>query len=191
MEEQRKRGLLVIISGPSGSGKTTICKRLAEMPGFKRSISWTTRAARRGEVQDRDYHFVSQAEFERGLREGGFIEHARVFGQYYGTPREPLEQGIEEGQAMLLGIDVQGALQLQELELPAQYIFVVPPDLVELKRRLRDRRTESEEDLEYRFSKAVEEMGFKDRYDHVVVNDELERAVAEVADLVAARRKTL
>ena len=183
-----QRGRMVVISGPSGSGKSTICKRLLEDPGVVFSVSATTRKMRPGEVDGRDYHFLSVDEFRKRISRGEFIEHAEVYGNLYGTLRQPLEQAIASGKLYLLEIDVQGALQLKALGEPGQYIFIAPPDFEELRRRLKKRNTETPEVLERRLHKAEDEYRERIKYDHVVVNDDLERAVAEVRGLMAKGR---
>lgn len=175
---------MVVISGPSGSGKSTICKRLLEDARVVFSVSATTRKMRPGEVDGRDYHFLSVEEFRRRIARGEFIEHAEVYGNLYGTLRKPLEEAIAAGQLYLLEIDVQGALQLKALGEPGQYIFIAPPDFEELRRRLVKRNTETPEALERRLHKAEDEYRERVKYDHVVVNDELERAVREVRALL-------
>ena len=179
-----EHGRMVVISGPSGSGKSTICKRLLQDPRVCFSVSATTRKIRPGEVDGRDYHFLSVEEFRERIARGEFIEHAEVYGNLYGTLRQPLEQAIATGKLYLLEIDVQGALQLKALGEPGQYIFVAPPDFDELRRRLIKRNTETPEALERRLHKAEDEYRERAKYDHVVVNDDLERAVAEVRGLM-------
>jgi guanylate kinase len=179
------RGRMVVISGPSGSGKSTICKRLLEDPRVVFSVSATTRRMRPGEVDGRDYHFLSVEEFKRRIARGEFIEHAEVYGNLYGTLRAPLEQAIEQGRLYLLEIDVQGALQLKALGEPGIHIFVAPPDFEELRRRLVKRDTETPEMLDRRLHKAEDEYRERVKYDHVVVNDDLDRAVKEIREIIA------
>lgn len=176
----RRRGKMVVISGPSGSGKSTICKKLLEDPRIVFSVSATTRRMRPGEVDGRDYHFIAPDEFKRRVKNGEFIEHAEVFGNMYGTLRAPMEQALAQGQIYLLEIDVQGALQLKALGEPGVYVFIAPPDFEELRRRLVARGTESPEVLERRLHKAEDEYRERVKYDHVVTNDDLGRAVREV-----------
>jgi guanylate kinase len=176
-------GRMLVVSGPSGSGKSTICKRLLQDPRVVFSVSATTRKPRPGEVDGRDYHFLSADEFRARIAKGAFIEHAEVFGNLYGTLREPMEAAKARGQVYLLEIDVQGANQLRALGEEGVYIFIAPPDFEELKRRLSGRGTESPEVLQRRLHKAEDELRERHRYDHVVVNDELERAVTEVRRL--------
>lgn len=186
-----ERGRMVVISGPSGSGKSTICKRLLQDPRVCFSVSATTRRMRPGEADGRDYHFLSVDEFRQRIARGAFIEHAEVYGNLYGTLRQPLENAIAAGKLYLLEIDVQGALQLKALGEPGQYIFIAPPDFEELRRRLIKRNTETPEVLERRLHKAEDEYRERGKYDHVVVNDDLERAVAEVRGLIGLDAPTV
>lgn len=171
---------MLLVSGPSGSGKSTICRRLLEDPRVVFSVSATTRAPRTGEVHGVHYHFVSPERFKELQREGAFIEWAEVHGNLYGTLREPMERALAEGKVFLVEIDVQGALQLKRLEVPGVYVFIDVPDVGELRRRLESRGTDGAEVVERRIRKAEAERMERDRYDHVVVNRDLERAVAEV-----------
>jgi guanylate kinase len=173
-------GKMVVISGPSGSGKSTICKRLLADPRIVFSVSATTRKKREGEIEGRDYHFLSRDQFKQHAERGEFIEHAEVYGNMYGTLRAPMQQALAEGKLYLLEIDVQGALQLKALGEPGIYIFIAPPDFEELRRRLVKRNTETPEMLERRLHKAEDEYRERVKYDHVVVNDDLDRAVTEI-----------
>ncbi|MBI5433388.1 MAG: guanylate kinase [Planctomycetes bacterium] len=175
---------MLVISGPSGSGKTTICKQLLQDPRVQFSVSATTRAPRTGEVDGRDYHFTSKERFREMIAQGAFIEHAEVFGNLYGTPRAPMEEALKQGRVYLLEIDVQGALQLKELGVPGVYVFIAPPDFDELRRRLVERRTDAPDVIERRLRKSEDEFRERHRYDHIVINDELGRAVGEVRRLV-------
>jgi guanylate kinase len=179
-----RRGLMVVISGPSGSGKSTLCKRLLEDPRVHFSVSATTRPPRAGEVDGRDYIFLDKQRFRELIREGAFIEHAEVHGNMYGTLRAPMEAALERGEIYLLEIDVQGALQLKTLGEPGLYIFVAPPDMETLRKRLVGRSTDAAEVIERRLQKAEDEMRELVKYDHVVVNDDLERALAEIRRLI-------
>jgi guanylate kinase len=171
---------MLVISGPSGSGKTTICKRLLEDPRVKFSVSATTRAPRPGEVDGRDYHFLSRERFRELMAQGEFIEHAEVYGNMYGTLRQPMLDALARGEVYLLEIDVQGALQLKALGEPGIYVFIAPPDFAELRRRLTARKTEAPDVLERRLQKAEDEWRERKKYDHIVVNDLVERAVGEI-----------
>ncbi len=179
-----RKGQMVVISGPSGAGKSTICKKLLEDPRVVFSVSATTRKMRPGEVDGRDYHFIAPDDFKRRVKNGEFIEHAEVFGNMYGTLRAPMEKALAEGQIYLLEIDVQGALQLKALGEPGIYVFISPPDFEELRRRLVARNTESPEVLERRLHKAEDEYRERVKYDHVVINDDLARAVREVREKI-------
>jgi len=176
-------GRMLLISGPSGSGKSTICKRLLEDPRVVFSVSATTRAPRPGERDGVDYHFLSKPEFSARIAAGDFLEHAEVFGNMYGTLRAPMQAAIAEGQVYLLEIDVQGALQLKALDVPGTYVFVAPPNFEQLRKRLTGRGTEAPEVLERRLQKAEDEFREQSRYDHVIVNDDLDQAVAEIRAL--------
>ena len=179
-ESGRPKGQMVLISGPSGCGKSTICRHLRLDPRVKFSVSATTRPMREGEEHGKDYYFLSTEEFVEKQKAGQFIESAEVYGNLYGTLREPMQAAIDEGFVYLVEIDVQGAMQMKRAGEPGTYIFVAPPSLEALKTRLVGRGSESEESLHRRLSKALGEMQERDRYDHVVVNDDLERAIAEV-----------
>ena len=183
-EGQAAIGRMLVISGPSGSGKSTICRRLLEDSRVTFSISATTRAMRTGEVDGRDYRFLSKEEFSAHVQAGDFIEYAEVHGNMYGTLRAPMDEAIERGGVFLLEIDVQGALQLRGLDVPGLYVFIAPPDLEILRRRLVGRGTDAPEVVERRLKKAEDEMRERTKYDHVVINDDLERALGEVRDLV-------
>jgi guanylate kinase len=177
-------GKMVVISGPSGSGKSTLCKRLLEDPRVTFSVSATTRKPRPGEVDGRDYFFLTPEEFKARVARGEFIEHAEVFGNMYGTLRGPMQQALAEGKVYLLEIDVQGANQLRALGEPGVYIFVAPPDFDELRKRLHKRNTEAPEVLERRLHKAEDEYRERTKYHHIVINDDLERALEEIRALV-------
>ena len=177
-------GRMVVISGPSGSGKSTICRKLLEDPRVVFSVSATTRRRRQGEVDGRDYHFLSREEFKSKVERGEFIEHAEVYGNMYGTLRAPMQKALSEGKLCLLEIDVQGANQLRALGEPGIYLFLLPPDFEELRRRLVRRGTEGPEALDRRLHKAEDEWRERVKYDHIVVNDDVDRAVTEVRRLI-------
>lgn len=175
--EPAARGRIVVISGPSGAGKSSVIRRLLERdPRYWLSVSLTTRARRPGELDGRDYHFVDRATFERLREQGKLLEWAEVHGELYGTPREPLERAVAEGRIALLDIDVQGAEQIRRSGIEADYVFIAPPSLEELERRLRARGTENAASLARRLAHAREEMAAQDRYDVVIINDDLDRA---------------
>lgn len=176
---------LYVLSGPSGSGKTTICKRLfREIPELNYSVSVTTRAARPDEVEGRDYHFVSAAEFERLLSSHSFAEWAEVHGNRYGTLKSELEMKTTGDRYCLLDVDVQGARSLRAFSPHGRFIFIVPPDVEELRRRLEKRDTETPEVIALRLRNAIKEMESSADFDYIVVNDDLERAFQEVKSII-------
>jgi len=179
-------GKLVVISGPSGAGKSTVCSRLAEDTRVEMSVSATTRPPRRGEVNGQHYQFLSREQFEQGIRQGEFAEHAEVFGHLYGTPRQPLEHALRRGKVYLLDIDVQGAMQVMEQYPQGTYIFLEPPGYEELSERLDGRGTESEDQKATRLKAAASEMALRHRYTHRVVNDDLDRTIEELRRIVFA-----
>ena len=174
---------MVLISGPSGCGKSTIIQRLLSDERVEFSVSATTRPIREGEVDGVDYHFLSVDDFRAKVEEGAFVEWAEVYGNLYGTLRAPKEAAIESGHVFLIEIDVQGALQLRALGESGVYVFIAPPSFEELQRRLAERGTEAPEVLERRLKKAEDEYRERVKYDHVVINDDLDHAVAEVRAL--------
>ncbi len=180
-------GTALVISAPSGAGKTTLVRRLlAAHPSLAYSVSCTTRAPRRGEVEGRDYHFLKEEDFLRLRASGAFAEWAQVHGNRYGTLLAPLEQSFREGRDLLLDVDVQGAAQLR-LSLPrALFVFVLPPSLAELERRLRARGTDSDEVVARRLANAGRELAEARWFDAVVVNGELDRASVELEALYRA-----
>jgi len=182
----KKRGRLIIISGPSGSGKSTICRRLLEDDRFKWSISATTRKPRPGEVDGREYHFLTRQEFEEGIRRGDFIEYAEVSGNLYGTPKEKLLQELDKGNVLIAEVDVQGGMNLMRAFPQAISIFVEPPglDTSILEERLRKRGKDDEKTIKERLALAPQEMEVRSRYKFQVTNDSVERAVAEIRNII-------
>jgi guanylate kinase len=178
---------VVVISGPSGCGKTSVCIELARDPRFVRSVSATTRAPRTGEIHGRDYYFLSEAEFRADIAAGKFAEWAEVYGRLYGTPRSELEKGSGPGRFVVLNIDTQGATRLRSECVAGTYVFLEPPSMEELGRRLRGRGTDGEDAIGRRLALAEREMAEAPRYDFVVVNDDLARAVEEVKRMVLDR----
>jgi guanylate kinase len=185
-----RRGLMFILSSPSGAGKTTIARRLlAHDPEIRMSVSVTTRPIRPGEVDGKDYHFVSQAEFERMVEDGHFLEWAHVFGHSYGTPKAQVKAGLKEGQDFLFDIDWQGTQQLyQKAEVDVVRVFLLPPSLEELHRRLNARGTDSAEVINARMERAQAEISHWDGYDYVVVNDDIDACFDKVVQILAAER---
>jgi guanylate kinase len=184
-----RRGRLFVISAPSGAGKTSLVRALmAREPGLKFSISCTTRKRRENEVDGRDYFFVRTVdEFKRMAAAGDFLEHAQVFDNYYATPRRPVEEALAAGQDLILEIDWQGAAQVRVAMPERVSIFVLPPSRAELERRLRERRTDTEQVIQRRLADAGADMTHWHEFDYVVVNDDFERATAELADIVHGR----
>lgn len=186
-----QRGLLVIVSGPSGAGKTTIARAInAAFPGSFLSLSMTTRPMGPTEREGVDYHFASEAEFQRGVDAGAFLEHAGVYGKRYGTPRMPVEEGLHAGRLVILEIDVQGAKQVKGAIADAFAMYVLTPTEDELLERLRARKRDSEAVIQKRFARAREETAEAKRcgvYERFIVNDELDRATREAVDAVRER----
>lgn len=180
-----RQGRLFIISGPSGVGKGTICKHILEdRKNMKLSISATTRMPRKSEVDKRDYFFKTKEEFEKMIEENQFLEYANVFGNYYGTPQETVEEELKRGNDVLLEIDVQGALQVKKRMVEAVLIFILPPTLEELKNRIFGRGTDSKDVIENRLAKALKEISFINQYDYSVINANLEKAIGEVNSII-------
>ena len=181
-------GKVVVVTGPSGVGKSTILREALRRTGAAYSVSATTRDPRPGEVDGRDYRFVSRQAFEQMIADGELLEWAEVFGHYYGTPARPVRQATGDGKTMILEIDVQGGIQVHEKMPHAAFVLVLPPDEADLQRRLAARGTESQEVLQRRFTKAKEEILAARRsgiYTHTVVNDDLARAIDAVVGIIA------
>lgn len=183
-------GILFVLSAPSGGGKSTILKQvMADLSGLVFSVSHTTRNPRPGEQDGREYHFVSREDFQQiqQRQPPGFLEWAEVHGNLYGTSREEVERQLQNNRDVVLDIDVQGAMQVLEATDPVT-IFIAPPSLEELENRLRNRGTESDEDLTVRLQNARNELAFKDRYEYLVVNDQLQDAVDCLRSIIIAER---
>lgn len=183
-------GRLFVISGPSGAGKGTICKKLLESVDISISTSMTTRAPRPGEIDGKDYYFVTVDEFEEKIANDGMLEYARVFDNIYGTPKDMVIKQLERGRDVILEIDVQGGLQIKK-KMPEQavLVFVLPPDLTTLRQRIIDRGTETEEVIDKRFKEAINEIKLIGEYDYYVVNDELDDAVYDLKAIIMAERR--
>ena len=184
-----KEGLLVIISGASGTGKGTVCQKLFETEkSLAFSVSATTRAPRAGEKDGVNYWFLKKEQFEKMIEAGEFLEWAKVYDNYYGTPLKKVEERLKNGEDILLEIDVQGALNVKKKCPEGVYIFLLPPSLEELKRRIEGRGTENPESLTRRLKNAVAEIKIGLNYDYVVVNDSIDGAVKQIKAILTAER---
>ena len=185
-----RRGLLIVLSSPSGAGKSTISRMLLEAdPEVTMSVSATTRPMRPGEVDDHDYHFVAEGEFDRLIEEGEFVEWAPVFDYRYGTPKAPVKAALKAGRDILFDIDWQGTQQLHAaMGEDLVRIFILPPSIEELERRLRERGTDSEEVIRSRMQRAASEISHWAEYDYVLINKDMGDCLAQVEAIVAAER---
>lgn len=182
-------GKLFILSGPSGAGKGTICKELLAQTSrddVQLSVSMTTRNPRNGETEGASYYFVSKEEFLRKIEAGGLLEHAEVYGNYYGTPKQPVIEKLAAGIDVILEIDMQGALKVKENYPDGVFIFILPPSMSELRKRLTGRGTETSEAIEMRLGETLKELSYIDKYDYCVVNGKLEEAVNRVKSILIA-----
>jgi guanylate kinase len=190
-EHEDQPGLLLVISGPSGVGKTTITRAIEQELGGTFSVSMTTRPKTEDDVEGRDYYFVDRDRFQRYIDAGELLEWAEVFGDYYGTPRGAVQQSLDHGGLVILDIDVQGAMQVKRKKPEALAIFVLPPSETTLLERLRQRRRESEQQIQQRFARAKAEMQQAREsgvYDAFITNDRLDRAIPEAVELVRDER---
>ena len=182
-------GKLFILSGPSGAGKGTICKELLAQTSrddVQLSVSMTTRNPRNGETEGVSYYFVSKEEFLRKIEAGGLLEHAEVYGNYYGTPKQPVIEKLAAGIDVILEIDMQGALKVKQNYPDGVFIFILPPSMSELRKRLTGRGTETSEAIEMRLGETLKELSYIDKYDYCVVNGKLEEAVNRVKSILIA-----
>ncbi|HEX2667404.1 MAG TPA: guanylate kinase [Gammaproteobacteria bacterium] len=188
MSSAPKRGHLYLVTAPSGAGKTSLVRALLkDHPNIRFSISYTTRPRRPTETHSHDYHFVDKAEFERMVAAGEFLEHARVFDNYYGTSRKAVEAELAAGRDVLLEIDWQGAAQVRKLMPEAVSVFILPPSRAELERRLRSRGTDDDAVIARRLKDAVGDMSHWREFDYVVVNDDFDHALAELSGIASGR----
>ena len=180
-----KKGGLFVISAPSGAGKGTVLKQILELrPEHVLSVSFTTRSPRTGEKHGESYFFAAREDFEKMIEQDKFLEYAEYVGEYYGTPKEPIYDAIGDGKSVLLEIEVLGAGQIKEKEPDAVSIFIIPPSLEELERRLRGRGTDSDDKIRTRLERARAELEERHSYDHVVVNDDVTRAAQEIISIM-------
>ncbi len=184
-----RKGLLVVVSGPSGAGKGTICQALLEKTPLAYSVSATTRKPRAGEVDGESYYFLSVEAFEEMIEKDELLEWAKVYDNYYGTPLKKVEEKLAAGEDILLEIDTQGAMKVREKFPEGVYIFILPPSLAELERRIRGRDTETEDVLQKRLAAAIDEIEAGKCYKYVVTNDEVDGAVDAVCAILAAERR--
>ncbi len=186
-----RRGFALVVSAPSGAGKTTLCRRLiSEDPEISFSVSFTTRPPRPREKEGVDYFFVSEETFQRMIKEGAFLEWAKVHGHYYGTSKDQVLKALESGQDILLDIDVQGAAQVKKiLGQDAVLVFVLPPSFEELERRLRRRSTESEMAIRQRLENAKQEISRAEEFEYLILNDHLETAFKDLKSILMAERQ--
>ncbi|MDP2167195.1 MAG: guanylate kinase [Thermodesulfovibrionales bacterium] len=186
---RRNKGNLFVVSAPSGAGKTTLCQMLGQtMQNIRHSVSYTTRQPRAGEVNDRDYTFLGEAEFKRMVDDGGFAEWAVVHGNIYGTSRKRLDAMLSNGIDVILDIDVQGAAKIKEVYENGIFIFILPPSMEALRRRLASRMSNSEDEIRMRMQKARAEIREYKNYDYVIVNDIFDDALHGLEAIVAAGR---
>ncbi len=185
----RRRGILFVVSAPSGAGKTSLCQELVtRLPDVRYSVSCTTRRPRPGEVESCHYHFVDEATFRSMITEGAFLEWAEVYGNLYGTPRAPIQEWIAQGSDVLLDIDQQGARQIRRHEPEALSIYILPPSLDVLRRRLEDRKGDAPEEITRRLKKAKDEVTHYHEYRYVIINDDLKYSVRQLEAIVLAER---
>lgn len=185
-----KRGMLIVLSGPSGVGKGTVRKRIFEQDDnkFDYSVSMTTRKMRPGEVNGKDYYFVSKKEFEQEIANGGMLEYAQYVDNYYGTPLKYVNEKLDSGKDVFLEIEVKGAMQVREKCPDGLFIFLTPPDLMELRQRIINRGTDDMATIDKRMEKAKGEIEMMQNYDYAVVNDEVDKAAEKIKTIIRAER---
>ncbi len=181
-------GLLLVISGPSGAGKGTICKALLDNNEFWLSVSATTRQPRQGEIEGKNYYFITKEDFKRRIDEDDFLEYAEVYGNFYGTPKSNVLEMLNSGKDVILEIDIQGALKVKEAYREGIFIFILPPSMEELKQRIINRGSETPESLMTRFKSAYKEINYVSKYSYAVVNDTVDEAVKKIESIVIAER---
>ena len=187
---KKDEGILLVVSGPSGAGKGTICNAIREkFPDLQYSVSMTTRDPRKGEVEGESYFFRTNEQFEKLIEEDAFLEYAKVYDHYYGTPKKRALDMISDGKSVLLEIDIQGAMQVKKRYPKGVFIYIVPPSLEILSDRLYGRGTDSEETIQKRLAQITSELAMAHQYDYIIVNDKLEDAVRKTSSILEAVRK--
>ena len=189
----KRKGIIFVLSGPSGTGKSTICQSLRQSPNFSFIVSYTTRAARAGETNHEDYTFVDEADFVAKIDQGFFLEHAHVHGLRYGTPKQDVIDQINEGRDVVLDIDVEGARQIRaledkEIQEALVDIFILPPSLEELEKRLRKRGTENEQQIQTRLETALQEIPAWNQYRYTLVSESMEEDLTKMRAIIKAER---
>ena len=188
----KRRGMLLVVSAPSGAGKTTIVKEILKAyPTFGFSVSATTRKKRHGEVDGKDYFFLSRNEFERKIAAGDLVEHEEIYSNYYGTLKSEVEKALSNGQDIVFDVDVNGGLSIKARFQEALLIFIKPPSIEALRKRLKGRGSESDEQIERRMARVEMELEKGEGFDYIIINDELKRAVNEVFGIIDKKRKEL
>lgn len=185
---RKSKGVLIVISGPSGTGKGTVCKALLKKNKYWLSVSATTRSPRAGETNGKSYFFLSKEDFKKKVELGDFLEYAEVYGNFYGTPKSYVMEKLDEGMDVILEIDIQGALQVKENYPDGVFIFLLPPSMEELKNRIINRGSETQESLMTRFKSAYKELNYISKYNYAVINDKVEYAVEKIESIIAAEK---
>ena len=189
MIKTKKQGLLIVLSGPSGSGKNTVCDEVKKNnKNIWESISMTSRKPRKGEIDGQSYYFVTEEEFKKNIEDDNMLEYAKFAGNYYGTPKKNIQKHLDNGEDVILVIEIQGALQIKQKISHALFVFLLPPSMKELKRRLIDRNTESSSKVMERFERAYKEINELSKYNYVIVNDNVKDAAKKLESIILAER---
>ena len=189
MIKTKKQGLLIVLSGPSGSGKNTVCDEVKKNnKNIWESISMTSRKPRKGEIDGQSYYFVTEEEFKKNIEDDNMLEYAKFAGNYYGTPKKNIQKHLDNGEDVILVIEIQGALQIKQKISHALFVFLLPPSMKELKRRLIDRNTESSSKVMERFERAYKEINELSKYNYVIVNDDVKDAAKKLESIILAER---